>query len=106
MKNTIEASEGQNMTTLAKIICISEGNMKIGKIPNFSQTPGKTCYGRTKLCSKLCYAGKADRAYPSAKLAWERNTAASIEEKEAHITAYLERKKEAGSVPGPCCWRF
>lgn len=71
---------------------ISDGNLKIGKIPNWSQTPGTSCPGMTKLCSSLCYAQKANRAYPTANAAWSVNTSASIEEKENLIVSYLERK--------------
>ena len=51
---------------------ISDGNSKLGKIPNVSMTPIKSC-GNCKECSKDCYALKAYRMYPNVKNAWDIN---------------------------------
>ena len=60
-------------------IAISEGNSKLGKIPNFSLTPRKSC-PNCKHCSGTwdghkysCYANKAMGMYPQARKAWARN---------------------------------
>ena len=56
--------------------CISAGNMKLGKMPNFSLAPGVTC--SREACATCftegCYARKAYRLYPQTKAAWDRNT--------------------------------
>jgi hypothetical protein len=60
-------------------LTISSGNSKLGKIPNFSLPPRKSC-PNCKHCSGTynghkysCYADKAMRMFPSAKQAWEKN---------------------------------
>lgn len=59
---------------------ISKGNSKIGKIPNWSLVPGRTCSEcACKTCLKDgCYALKSYRAYPSCKIAWEENTTTAM----------------------------
>lgn len=59
-----------------KKIHISKGNTKLGNIPNWSLTPGKTCSKvACNTCLKEgCYAMKAYRMYPSVKKAWDENT--------------------------------
>jgi ferredoxin len=51
---------------------ISKGNSKIGKIPNISMTPIKSC-GNCKACAKDCYALKAYKQYPNVRKAWDEN---------------------------------
>jgi len=51
---------------------ISNGNSKLGKIPNISLTPIKSC-GNCSHCKNDCYALKAYRMYPSVKNAWDIN---------------------------------
>lgn len=62
-------------------IHISAGNAKLGKVPNFSLVPGRTCSAEAcKTCLKEgCYAMKSYRVYPSVKKAWDDNTAAAVE---------------------------
>ena len=38
------------------IVSISQGNKKLGKIPNFSLSAGTSCPGASDWCSKYCYA--------------------------------------------------
>lgn len=52
--------------------CISNGNSKLGAIPNISLIPGRDC-GDVP-CKKECYALKAWKAYPSARKAWQGNS--------------------------------
>lgn len=52
---------------------VSKGNMKLGNIWNFSTLPGKTCAPGVP-CTLGCYAMKALRLYPQARLAWTENT--------------------------------
>jgi hypothetical protein len=52
---------------------ISDGNMKLGKIPNISLTPCKACSPDAP-CKKKCYAMKAYRMYPLVRKAWDTNT--------------------------------
>ena len=63
-------------------IRISDGNMKLGKIPNLSLAPGVTCSSiANKTCySDGCYARKAYRAYPKTKNAWDINTKFAMED--------------------------
>lgn len=53
---------------------ISDGNMKLGKIPNISIIPGNDC-GNASHCVATCYARKAYKSYPSTKTAWDENSA-------------------------------
>lgn len=55
-------------------ICISSGNMKIGKTANISLPPGVACHCDAP-CRKSggCYADKAYRMYPGVRAAWNRN---------------------------------
>lgn len=53
---------------------ISLGNSKIGKIPNISLPPVKSC-GNCSSCAKACYALKAYRMYPAVRAAWDANFA-------------------------------
>jgi hypothetical protein len=53
-------------------IHISEGNMKLGKVPNISLPPVVTCRPKVP-CKKLCYANKAFRLYPNVRKNWNEN---------------------------------
>ena len=56
-------------------IKISNGNMKLGSLPNFSLTPGKSCApAACQSCYKDCYARKAYRMYKQTRNAWDTNT--------------------------------
>lgn len=52
-------------------ICLSNGNMKVGKIKNISLPPITTCI--TCGCNQKCYALKSWRQYPNVKEGWTRN---------------------------------
>ena len=53
-------------------------NRKLGKKIGVLNLPaGTTCPGKTELCSKVCYAAKAERIYKSAAASRQRNLAAS-----------------------------
>jgi ferredoxin len=77
-------------------IRISDGNSKLGSIPNFSLRPILDCPNCTA-CAKDCYAIKAFRMYPAVKLAWSAN-AKAIRQSDAWIAdaeAYLAKHKPA-----------
>jgi hypothetical protein len=87
---------------------ISDGNMKLGKIPNVSLTPCKACSPDAP-CKKKCYAMKAYRMYPLVRKAWDINTkevATNREKYFADIRKFLAKKKPkyfrwhvAGDIP-------
>lgn len=54
------------------MICVSNGNSKLGSIPNISLIPGKDC-GDVP-CKAQCYALKAWKQYPETRAAWKRNS--------------------------------
>lgn len=94
----ISESRETYRTTAAAVapvkIHISTGNAKLGKVPNFSLVPGRTCSAEAcKTCLKEgCYAMKSYRVYPSVKKAWDDNTAAAVENLpalEAELTRYF-----------------
>ena len=55
---------------------ISKGNIKVGAIPNWSLTPGRTCSAEAcKTClSGGCYAMKAWKQYANVRKAWDENS--------------------------------
>jgi hypothetical protein len=83
-----------------KTITISKGNVKLGKLANFSLPPVvscpncKDCKGIYKGRKYSCYANKAMRLYPSAKNAWYNNFEActeSLENVERQICEFLRK---------------
>ena len=72
----------KNTSAMAKEIGahISEGNMKVGSIPNWSLTPGKTCSAEAcRTCFvQGCYACKSYRQYKNVRQAWDENTSLAI----------------------------
>ena len=54
------------------MIHISDGNSKLGKVPNISLPPVVTCRPRVP-CRGQCYARKAYRLWPNVKVAWDDN---------------------------------
>lgn len=89
-------------------IKISEGNRKLGKIPNISLTPIESCPPGV-LCKDDCYCQKAMRLYPSAAAAWANNLAVYREDPAEYfvqVQTYLHNKKPelfrwhvAGDIP-------
>ena len=71
---------------------VSNGNSKMGRIPNWSVVPVRDCPNCTE-CREKCYALKAWRQYPSTRNSWNANS------REAHagdlksVREYLTRKK-------------
>lgn len=67
-----------NIDTMAKKIGahVSGGNMKVGSIPNWSLTPGRTCSAEAcRTCFKEgCYACKSYRQYKNVRTAWDENS--------------------------------
>lgn len=56
------------------MIHISEGNSKMGAVPNISLPPGPAWGGRPDApCFATCYANKAWRQYPQVRKAWTEN---------------------------------
>lgn len=54
-------------------LTVSDGNTKIGKVPNISFLPGVTC-GADVPCRKDCYALKGCQTYSQVIPAWAGNT--------------------------------
>jgi hypothetical protein len=59
---------------------ISDGNIKLGDIPNVSMTPGKSC-GNCAHCHhrKGCYALRPYSRHPKTKKAWDYNYASALD---------------------------
>lgn len=76
-------------------IHISKGNMKVGTIPNFSLTPGRSCSKKAcKTCFvQGCYACKSYRQYKNVRTAWDENTECAVHElksMEKQLSAYFD----------------
>ena len=66
----------ENGKDLAKMVSISQGNNKMGKIPSVSLLPILTCPARCgKTCGDKCYAKKLALLRPSVMKSYARNTA-------------------------------
>lgn len=77
------------------LVHISKGNIKVGTIPNFSLTPGRSCSAEAcKTCLvQGCYACKSYRQYKNVRTAWDENTdmaVAALDEMEKQLTAYFD----------------
>lgn len=93
---------------IKKFVTISEGNMKLGKIPSVSLPPVKTCR-KDVGCHKVCYAMKSFRLYPSVRDAYEKNLNTATNNPEKYfelIQSYIDIKKPsyfrfhvAGDIP-------
>lgn len=59
------------------VIHISMSNTKMGSVPSFSITPGKTCSTNARLSCyrKGCYAKRIVQRFPSVREAWAENEA-------------------------------
>lgn len=77
-------------------IHISEGNSKLGKIPNFNLTPGRTCSAqacKTCFCDG-CYARNSVERFDDTAAAWHENTEAVLHDLpgvEAALMKYFGR---------------
>lgn len=77
------------------LVKISDGNSKLGNIPNVSMVPGKDC-GNCSYCAKGCYAMKAYRMYKATKAAWESNSDLARNRRQEFfegIIEFLEKKR-------------
>lgn len=79
---------------------ISRGNMKVGRVPNFSLTPGASCSETARRTCLVggCYACKAYVQYPGTREAWDDNTwfaLHDIPELEKRLNAYIAKRKPA-----------
>lgn len=79
-------------------IHVSNGNTKLGKIANWSLTPGRACPELAcKTCLKNgCYAMKAYRMYPAVRKAWNENTEIAetdIQELRLQLLAFFKKYK-------------
>lgn len=84
---------------------ISNGNSKVGRIPNLSLTPGRSCSPEAcKTClSGGCYAMKSYRQYKNVRAAWDTNTELALNDlatMERDLTAYF------GSMVAPRFFRL
>ncbi len=79
------------------IMAISAGNSKLGKIPNVSLTPIKSCVNCDH-CAPDCYAMKSYRMHPTVKASWDSNLDMAVSRPASYfgmIGAYLTKKKPA-----------
>ena len=53
-------------------MAISRGNSKLGKVPNISLPPVKSC-GNCKQCAPDCYALKSYKQYKNVRASWDYN---------------------------------
>lgn len=68
-------------------VTVSDGNSKLGAIPNISLMPCRDC-GKDVPCARGgCYAVNILRYAPSAKRAWEGNSRTARNNPEAYFTA-------------------
>ena len=74
---------------------ISYGNRKVGKIPTFSLPAVVTCPGATPLCKKICYARKAERAWPNVLASRLRNFMISTEEEFTQLMINEIRRRKS-----------
>lgn len=86
---------------MCKII-ISEGNNKIGKVPNISLPPIKTCNKRAGCTKGKCYALKSYRLYPSVKNAWDTN----LKTYKDYPETYFEKIASQLSIKNPKLFRW
>jgi len=56
-----------------EVVKISNGNIKLGNIPNINLPPILTCYNSVPCASEGCYALKAYKQYPNVRSAWHNN---------------------------------
>lgn len=80
-----------------KIMRISNGNNKIGRIANISMTPIASCNGCADICGRDCYAMKAYRQYPATREAWDQNLKQATNDMGSffdEIQAYLAKYKK------------
>lgn len=82
------------MPTDAYKLCISSGNMKIGKVLNVSLAPLISC-GNCSLCAGYCYDVKAVMAYPSCRDARARNMALLLENRDEYFRRIREKLAHA-----------
>ena len=73
---------------------ISNGNIKVGTIPNISLTPGRSCSAEAcKTCLRGgCYAMKSYKMYKNVRQAWDHNTEMALhdlETMEKELTGYF-----------------
>ena len=76
---------------------ISTGNIKLGRVANLSLTPCASC-PKDAPCKDGCYARKAMRMYPSARLTWGRNLEAA--RRPAQFMRAVERQLKAAEERG------
>jgi len=78
------------------MVTISRGNIKLGKIFNFSLPCKDTCPGKTTLCEEICYV---DGFHRSAREAYQRNYEASLLSTfHAEVIAKLRRVRSRDKV--------
>lgn len=84
---------------------ISNGNSKVGRIPNLSLTPGRSCSPEAcRTClSGGCYAMRSYRQYKNVRAAWDTNTELALNDlgtMERDLMAYF------GSMVAPRFFRL
>ena len=86
-------NKGEN---LAKLVSISSGNNKMGKVASVSLLPVLTCPMRCRgTCGDKCYAKKLAILRPSVLKAYARNTAIAFLAPDAFFEAVREAMKSA-----------
>lgn len=73
---------------------ISQGNTKLGRMPNVSLRPVRDCPNCTS-CASKCYARKAYRQYPGTRDAWDGNSkdVRGGEDWQSDVTEFLLRRR-------------
>lgn len=80
-------------------VYISKGNLRMN-IPTFSLPSGKTCPRKTELCSKYCYARKAERSYPNVLPSRDENL------RQSKMDTFVDDMKEAINKKSPEYFRI
>ena len=82
-----------------KTLHLSDGNQKLGNIPNFNLPPIRTCSAEAcKSCGKDCYAMKSYRLWPSVKTAYDENLEIILNDL-AGFTAGMEKLLNHPNAP-------
>jgi len=88
---------------------LSDGNMKLGRIPSVSLPPLVTCVDNPP-CATLCYARKAYEGYAAATagLAWRDNLMFYLSDPSGYFNAIIEalarKRPQVGSEPRYFRW--
>lgn len=86
----------KNLKSIAEVISISVGNVKLGRIPSISLPPILTCNKNAPCTKGDCYALKGCMIYKQVKASYERNLKTYNEDPDKYfyaLTRWIEIKK-------------